>query len=60
MPQCEVMPGQEDGHGWVWENPHRGRGRVDRMGVSKMETGKGANIGNVNKENIQGKKRQLK
>jgi hypothetical protein len=54
------MPGQEDGHGWVWENPHRGRGRVDRMGVSKMETGKGANIGNVNKENIQGKKRQLK
>jgi hypothetical protein len=60
MLQCRGLPVQEDGSGWVGENPHRGRGEGNRMGASEGETWKGENIQNVNKENIQEKKRILK
>jgi hypothetical protein len=42
MPQCRVMPGQEDGSGWVGEHPHRGRGGgMGLGGFLKGSPGKG-------------------
>jgi hypothetical protein len=35
--------------GWVYEQPHRSRGREDWIGVSGKEIGNGDNIRNVNK-----------
>ena len=59
MPQCREMPGKGGGSGWVGEHTHRSRrrGRWDRdFGGTK----KGINIWNLNKENIQLKKKRKK
>jgi hypothetical protein len=50
--------------GWVGEHPHRSRGRGHWLGGSAgvgwgVETRKGDNIRNVNKENIKRKQKAL-
>jgi hypothetical protein len=41
----EECQGREVGVGrWVFENPHKSRGREDRMGVSRGESRKGNNF----------------
>ena len=42
MPQCRETPGREDRSSR--EDPHRGRGRGDGMGLSEGETWEGENI----------------
>jgi hypothetical protein len=54
------MPGWEDGSGWVGSTLMEAGGGVMREGVSEEETWKGENIWNVNKENIQFKKKYPK
>jgi hypothetical protein len=47
MPQCRGIPGPGRGSGWVSE-----QGEGSKMRIFRGETKEGANISNVNKENI--------
>jgi hypothetical protein len=59
MCQCRRTEGREvEVVGWVEEHPHRSRRKKNGIRGSWWEgTGKGDNICNVNKENIQLKKK---
>jgi hypothetical protein len=41
MPQCRVMPGQEDGNGWDGTHPHRAGGSGWDRGFLKGRPVKG-------------------